>query len=117
MWDLHVSELNRLSRVAERFLSFSSPHEPELVELDLREVARRLEELASAGFGEVQRIIEEQYAKARGILEEHRSEVEAMAAALLERETVDREEVELIVNGDFSNGAADWYLGAWGGSV
>lgn len=48
MWDLHVSELERLGRVADRFLSFASPV-PSLVEaIDLREVGRRLVELLSA---------------------------------------------------------------------
>jgi signal transduction histidine kinase len=48
MWELHLSELDRLGRVAERFLSFSNPHEPELVVLDLRQVAQRLAELIGA---------------------------------------------------------------------
>ncbi len=48
---------------------------------------------------EVTRIIDEQYAKARGMLERHRDQVEAMAAALLERETLDRAEVEMIIAG------------------
>ncbi len=46
MWELHVSELDRLARVADRFLSFSNPSDPELVAIDLREVAQRVEELA-----------------------------------------------------------------------
>jgi len=49
---------------------------------------------------EVHRIIDEQFIRARSILEKHRTEVETMAAALLERETVDREEVEMIVRGE-----------------
>jgi len=49
---------------------------------------------------EVHRIIDEQYAKARGILEDHREQVETMAAALLERETLDRAEVEMIIRGE-----------------
>jgi len=48
MWELHVSELDRLARVADRFLSFSNPRDPELVAIDLRDVARRVEELAGA---------------------------------------------------------------------
>jgi cell division protease FtsH len=48
---------------------------------------------------EVQRIIDEQYQRARTILEQHRGQVEAMAAALLERETLDRAEVEMIIAG------------------
>jgi signal transduction histidine kinase len=46
MWELHVSELDRLARVADRFLSFSNPRDPEIVPIDLRDVARRVEELA-----------------------------------------------------------------------
>ncbi|MDD5719805.1 MAG: ATP-dependent zinc metalloprotease FtsH [Candidatus Krumholzibacteria bacterium] len=49
---------------------------------------------------EVQRIIREQYERARTVLEQHRSLVEAMAAALLERETLDRAEVQLIIAGE-----------------
>ena len=50
--------------------------------------------------GEVHRIISEQYAKACEILETHRDKVETMAAALLDRETIDREEVEMIIKGE-----------------
>jgi signal transduction histidine kinase len=45
MWDMHTRELERLERVAEQFLSFARPAGPVLSELDLREVARRLDEL------------------------------------------------------------------------
>jgi len=48
---------------------------------------------------EVSRIVNEQYRKARKILEEHRDKVETMARALLERETLERSEVELICAG------------------
>jgi signal transduction histidine kinase len=48
MWSIHVSELERLGRVADRFVSFSNPKPPELRPLDLREVARRLVELSEA---------------------------------------------------------------------
>ncbi len=48
MWELHVSEIDRLQRVADRFLSFASPHHIEPVRVDLRDVAQRLVELVSA---------------------------------------------------------------------
>jgi signal transduction histidine kinase len=48
MWDMHARELDRLERVAEQFLSFARPAGPELRELDLRDVARRLDELVAA---------------------------------------------------------------------
>jgi cell division protease FtsH len=49
---------------------------------------------------EVQRIVEQQLARARRIIEEHREQIEVMAAALLERETLDREEVDLVMSGE-----------------
>jgi cell division protease FtsH len=48
---------------------------------------------------EVRRIIDEQYALARRILEENRDKVEAMTAALLQWETIDSEQIEDIMNG------------------
>jgi signal transduction histidine kinase len=49
IWELHRSELERLSAVAERFLSFARPSPPSMAALlDLREVARRTAELAAA---------------------------------------------------------------------
>ena len=48
---------------------------------------------------EISRIIKEQYARARKILEESRDKVEAMAAALLEWETLDSKQVEEIMHG------------------
>ncbi|MFH1811795.1 MAG: ATP-binding protein [Pseudomonadota bacterium] len=49
MWELHCSELDRLSTVAERFLSFARPSAANTdTILDLREVVRRTQELATA---------------------------------------------------------------------
>jgi signal transduction histidine kinase len=48
MWEIHVSELERLDRVATRFLSFASPKPIEPAPLDLREVAERLVDLVGA---------------------------------------------------------------------
>ena len=48
---------------------------------------------------EIRRIIDEQYTAARTLLETHRNEVEAMARALLEWETIDAEQIDDIVNG------------------
>jgi cell division protease FtsH len=42
---------------------------------------------------EVQRILQETYAKAVDLLRDHRRELDALAAALLQRETLDQEEV------------------------
>ncbi len=48
---------------------------------------------------EVRRIIDEQYALARRLLEENRDKVEAMAHALLEWETIDAEQIDDIMAG------------------
>jgi cell division protease FtsH len=48
---------------------------------------------------EVRRILDEQYAIARKLLEDNRDKVEAMAAALLEWETIDAEQINDIMAG------------------
>jgi len=48
---------------------------------------------------EIRRIIDEQYALARRLLEEQRDKVEAMAAALLELETIDADQINDIMQG------------------
>jgi cell division protease FtsH len=48
---------------------------------------------------EIRRILDEQYALARRLLEENRDKVEAMTAALLEWETIDAEQINDIMAG------------------
>ncbi|MBI3148017.1 MAG: ATP-dependent metallopeptidase FtsH/Yme1/Tma family protein [Betaproteobacteria bacterium] len=48
---------------------------------------------------EIRRIIDQQYSLARGLLEQNRDKVEAMAKALLEWETIDAEQIEDIMQG------------------
>jgi cell division protease FtsH len=47
----------------------------------------------------VRRLVDEGYNSAYSILDQHREIMHAMAAALLERETLDAAEIELIING------------------
>ena len=49
--------------------------------------------------GEIRRIIDQQYALARNLLEDNRDKVEAMTAALLEWETIDAEQIDDIMAG------------------
>jgi cell division protease FtsH len=49
---------------------------------------------------EVKRILDEAYDRAREVLETSRSLLESLAMALLERETLDREEVEALARGE-----------------
>ena len=48
---------------------------------------------------EIRRILDEQYALAKHLLEENRDKVEAMTSALMEWETIDREQVQDIMAG------------------
>ena len=57
---------------------------------------------------EIRRILDEQYAVARKILEEKREVVEAMTAALLEWETIDSDQVKAIMEGRAPNPPAGW---------
>jgi cell division protease FtsH len=49
--------------------------------------------------GEIRRIIDDQYALARKLIEDNRDKVEAMARALLEWETIDAEQIDDIIGG------------------
>jgi cell division protease FtsH len=48
---------------------------------------------------EIRRIVDEQYALARKLIEENRDKVEAMTKALLEWETIDSEQIKDIMDG------------------
>jgi cell division protease FtsH len=48
----------------------------------------------------VKRIVMEQFARAREILEANREQVETVTAALLERETIDGEEFQMLMRGE-----------------
>lgn len=57
---------------------------------------------------EIRRILDEQYAIAQKILEQHRDKVEAMTAALMKWETIGREQVEDIMAGRPPVAPDDW---------
>jgi len=62
-----------------------------------REISERLSEVVDA---EVKRFLDEAYDRARVILTDARPMLDAMAAVLLERETLDREEIDLLARGE-----------------
>jgi cell division protease FtsH len=49
---------------------------------------------------EIRRILDEQYALARKLIEENRDKMEAMAKALLEWETIDADQIDDIMSGN-----------------
>src|SRR5947208_2518830 len=61
-----------------------------------REVSERTAELVDT---ELKRLLGEAYEHARDILTKHRDQLDRLAASLLERETLDREEVDLVMAG------------------
>ena len=61
-----------------------------------REISERIAEQVD---GEIKRMLDESYQHARKTLDQNRDLLETIAEALLERETLDREEVELLAAG------------------
>ena len=57
---------------------------------------------------EIRRIIDEQYAVARKHIEDNKDKMHAMAAALLEYETIDTEQIDDIMNGKPPRPPKDW---------
>jgi cell division protease FtsH len=57
---------------------------------------------------EVRRIIDEQYKLARNLIEEHSAQMHAMAKALLEWETIDKEQIDDIMEGRDPRPPKDW---------
>jgi cell division protease FtsH len=67
-----------------------------------REVVQRREiseSTAEVVDREVRRILSEAFERARGILSAHRDDLDRLTAALLERETLDREDVDILMSG------------------
>lgn len=68
-----------------------------------REMASRREDYSEATAkdidGEIRRIVEEQYQRARAVVAKHRAELDRLAEALLERETLDSEEIAAAIEG------------------
>ncbi|MCU0620920.1 MAG: ATP-dependent zinc metalloprotease FtsH, partial [Gemmatimonadales bacterium] len=62
-----------------------------------REVSERTSEMVD---DEVKRFLDEAYAKARAILTDHRDLLERIAATLLDRETIDRDDLDHLVRGE-----------------
>lgn len=57
---------------------------------------------------QIRKIIDEQYAIARKLIEDNQDKMHAMAKALLEWETIDAEQIEAIMQGREPNPPKDW---------
>jgi cell division protease FtsH len=58
--------------------------------------------------GVIRRIIDEQYAIARKLIEDNKDKMHAMAKALLEWETIDSDQIDDIMKGDPPRAPKDW---------
>ncbi|MBA4070707.1 MAG: cell division protein FtsH [Gemmatimonas sp.] len=65
--------------------------------MNRREVSERTAQLVDE---EVSRVVHESYEKARAVLTEHRALLDTLALALLDRETLTREDIKMLVEGD-----------------
>ena len=81
-------------------IQFGQGDQPVFMGRDLHQQRNYSEQTAIAIDEEVHRIISNAYERARTILEENKDELEIMAKALLERETLDGEDVLLILRGE-----------------
>jgi cell division protease FtsH len=57
---------------------------------------------------EIRRIIDEQYATARRLIEDHKDKMHAMAQALLEWETIDSDQIDDVMSGRPPRPPKDW---------
>ncbi|NMB01562.1 MAG: ATP-dependent metallopeptidase FtsH/Yme1/Tma family protein [Firmicutes bacterium] len=107
------NDLERVTRIARKMvmewgmseklgpLTFGRPNGEDLVFLG-RDISRERnysEEVAAVIDQEVHELVESSYAEAKNLLSEHRDKLDAVAAALLERETLTREEFLALMDG------------------
>ncbi|MDQ7843507.1 MAG: ATP-dependent zinc metalloprotease FtsH [Armatimonadota bacterium] len=81
-------------------LSLGKRHGPVFLGRDLVETRNYSEEIAYEIDKEVRRIIDECYDRARTLITEHRDRLERVARALLERESLEGEELERVLAGE-----------------
>jgi cell division protease FtsH len=80
-------------------LTLGTKHGPVFLGRDLVESRNYSDEIAYEIDQEVRRIIDECYSRARQVLTEHKEVLERVAQALLERESLESDELEALVAG------------------
>ena len=80
-------------------LSLGRRHGPVFLGRDLYEERNYSEEVAAQIDKEIRAIVEECYAKAKELIETNRDKLERIVVALLEKETIDGDELDAIING------------------
>ncbi|MDI6870875.1 MAG: ATP-dependent zinc metalloprotease FtsH [Bacillota bacterium] len=113
------SDLDRVTKLARKMiteygmseelgpLSLGRAHEEQIfLGRDIARERNYSEEVAAKIDREVRRIVERQYARAKTILQEHRAELDRVAEALRDRETLTGEEFRRVVAGEPREAAA-----------
>jgi len=78
-------------------LTYGKKHGPVFLARDLSEERNYSEDVAKRIDAEVRRIVEECYSRAKEIISERRETLDKLVEALLEKETLNRDEVEAII--------------------
>lgn len=111
-WTGSSSDLKRVTRIARAMVTqlgmseklgtlvLGTRHENPFLGRDYGENRDYSEEVARMIDDEVRSIVDEQHRRATDILTEYRSQLDAIAAALLEHETLDREELLALMRGE-----------------
>lgn len=111
-WTGSSSDLKRVTRIARAMVTklgmsdklgtlvLGSHHENPFLGRDYGESRDYSEEVARMIDDEVRSIVDEQHRRATAILTEHRPQLDAIAAALLEHETLDRNELLALMRGE-----------------
>ncbi|MCZ6650845.1 MAG: ATP-dependent zinc metalloprotease FtsH, partial [Acidobacteria bacterium] len=81
-------------------LTFGHKAEEVFLGRDFQQIREFSEDTSQRIDREVQRIVNEQYARVRNLLEEHRPAVVAVAEALLVREVLDLEDISILARGE-----------------
>jgi cell division protease FtsH len=106
------NDLERVSEIAREMVcefgmseelgpvTYGKKHGPIFLARDLTEERNYSEDIARSIDQEVRRIIEGCYARAKEILSENRDKLDRLVEVLLEKETLDKEEVAAIISGE-----------------
>jgi cell division protease FtsH len=81
-------------------LQYADPDEEVFLGYSVNRQRQMSNETAQAIDGEIRRIVEEGYTRAQTVLTDHRDELETLAKALLEYETLSGDEIKAVLAGE-----------------
>jgi len=81
-------------------LQYADPDEEVFLGYSVNRTRQMSNETAQAIDSEIRKVVEDGYKRAKHLLDEHRSELESLAQALLEYETLSGEEIKKVIAGE-----------------